>query len=402
MVIGLFGGTFDPLHNGHLSLVDSALASGLVQRLIIMPTGSPPHKKNQVVSMAGYRYEMVCQTFKNWPAVEISDLEIRREGPSYTVDTVKQLQADLSPGDELVLIYGSDVLHKIESWHRPAELMAACQLLVANRGGQRHQDDVSQAEHLRRRYGALIRFFPAPVITLSSREIREAVRNDWPYQHLLPESVVRVIRRHEFYSGQGAQAELPVALRDQLSSLERELWTLLDRKRLLHSLNVMIYAAHLATVHEAELDKACVAALLHDCAKCLPQSEVLAYARRAGDQQLLEPALAHGPAGAWLAKTQFGIDDPAVLRAIHFHTTGCADMSTLDKIIFIADKVEPARTYDNLDMIRHAAEKDLDASLLVCIYEIEKFLQRENLSTHPYTLAAKREVENRQQMIGDK
>ena len=104
MVIGLFGGTFDPLHNGHLSLVDSALASGLVQRLIIMPTGSPPHKKNQVVSMAGYRYEMVCQTFKNWPAVEISDLEIRREGPSYTVDTVKQLPADLSPGDELVLI----------------------------------------------------------------------------------------------------------------------------------------------------------------------------------------------------------------------------------------------------------------------------------------------------------
>ncbi len=74
------------------------------------------------------------------------------------MDTVKQLQADLSPGDELVLIYGSDVLHKIESWHRPAELMAACQLLVANRGGQRHQDDVSQAEHLRRRYGALIRF----------------------------------------------------------------------------------------------------------------------------------------------------------------------------------------------------------------------------------------------------
>ncbi|MGI6334091.1 MAG: bis(5'-nucleosyl)-tetraphosphatase (symmetrical) YqeK [Saccharofermentanales bacterium] len=103
------------------------------------------------------------------------------------------------------------------------------------------------------------------------------------------------------------------------------------------------------------------------------------------------------PAPGW-PKTRFGIDDPAVLRAIHFHTTGCADMSTLDKIIFIADKVEPARTYDNLDMIRHAAERDLDASLLICIHEIEKFLRRENLSTHPYTLEAKREVENRRQM----
>ena len=141
-----------------------------------------------------------------------------------------------------------------------------------------------------------------------------------------------------------------------------------------------------------------MAALLHDCAKCLPHLKF--GIRPPTEIAAARTALAHGrPAPGW--PNPIRIDDPAVLRAIHFHTTGCADMSTWINH-FIADKVEPARTYDNLDMIRHAAEKDLDASLLVCIYEIEKFLQRENLSTHPYTLAAKREVENRQQMIGDK
>lgn len=394
MVTGLFGGTFDPLHNGHVSLVQAALASGEVDRMIVMPTGSPPHKKNQQVSMAGYRYDMAIQAFSGMPDVTVSDLEIRREGLSYTLDTIRLLQADLPTNTDLVLVYGSDILGEIEKWHQPAALMAACTLLVAKRGGQDNEEDKKKAEDLTRRFSARIRFFPAPAIDLSSSMIREAIELEKPYQQWLPERVVKTIRRHGIYNRQQVLSQLDSGLRDTLADLERKMWPLLDRKRLLHSLNVMVYSAHLATLYDVDLKKACVAALLHDCAKCLPKHELREYAKMAGDLSLLDPALAHGPAGAWMARTCFGVDDPDILKAIHYHTTGCAGMSNLDKIIFITDKVEPSRTYDNLDEIRQLAETDLDASLRICLNEIGCFLKREKLETHPYTLAAIRELDS--------
>ena len=388
MMTGLFGGTFDPLHNGHISLVKAAMASGEIDRMIIMPAGTPPHKPNQKVTMAGYRYEMAWQGFAKMPGIEISDLEIKRVGPSYTLETVRQLKADFLGESGLMLVYGSDILTEIEKWYKPAELLAECPLLVANRGGHNREQDLKNSQKLTANYGAQIRFFQAPSIDLSSSMIREAIDQGKPYQHWLPEMVVRTIRRHGLYSRQSALDLLTPELRETLAGLERRIWPLLDRKRLLHSLNVMAYSAHLAARHQVDMGKACIAALLHDCAKCLPSQELQELAWRAGDPSLLDNELAHGPAGAWLARHRFDITDPEILRAIHFHTTGCAGMSNLDKIIFITDKVEPSRTYDNLDEIRRLAEFDLDASLRICLNEIGYFLKRENLQTHPYTVAA--------------
>ncbi len=389
MRIGLCGGTFDPLHIGHQKLIQAAMQSGQIDRIIVMPAGRPPHKQNEVVSMAGYRFEMACQAFAGQPAITVSDLEILRPGRSYTLDTIHQLKSQLPDNSELILIYGSDILFDLEKWHKPAEILAACPLLLASRGGIENKESLAKAAELQARFKAKISFFEAPNLDLSSTKIRQAVSDNLPYQQWLPERVAKFIAKNGLYRYQDELADITPELWQRFYDLERQIWPFLNRKRLLHSLNVMIYALHLAKVHGVSREQAGIAGLLHDCAKCLPSPEVLKYASQAKDPSLLGDELAHGPAGAWLCQERYGIVDPAILRAVHFHTTGCGGMTTLDKIIFIADKVEPARTYENLAEIRRLAEFDLDQSLAICLQEIDSFLIREKLTPHPYTKDAR-------------
>jgi nicotinate-nucleotide adenylyltransferase len=392
---GLCGGTFDPLHNGHVAIVRAALASGLVDRVIVMPAGSPPHKQNEPVSAAAYRYEMAVRAFASDPAVTVSEREILRAGPSYTLLTVRELRQTQAAEDELMLIYGSDVVHDLEQWHEPAALLAACPLLLADRGGVAGRQSRSQADLLTQRYGARIRFFQAPALELSSSWIRQEVGQGRQVGAYVPSAVDRLIERHGLYRHLADLAALTPDLRRRLSDLERQLWPVLSRKRLLHSLNVMNYAIHLARVHGLDPEPAALAGLLHDCAKCHPLDEQIRLARLAGDPTLLSPPLAHGPAGSLFAARRFGVTDAAILRAILCHTTGCAGMTPLDQILFLADKVEPARTYDNLAEIRRLAERDLDQAMLLCLREIGCFLEREHLPAHPGTQLALAELLDR-------
>lgn len=395
MRIGLFGGTFDPVHVGHAALAEAALAAGNLDRLIVMPAGQPPHKTGQVVSMAGYRYEMCWQAFSGHPHFEVSDLEILRAGPSYTLDTIRQLKNQLPAGAELILVYGSDILNDIEKWHQPAAIMAESSLLLGVRGGSSRSESKARAADLCERYDARIAFFDAPEIELSSTVVREAVAAGQSIHSWVPDKVARTISKNKLYLYQSDLMAVSKTLTDQLSMLERQIWPLLDRKRLLHSLNVTVYALHLAQIYNVDLTQAGVAAMLHDCAKCLSRHETQEYAKLMGDDALLDRELAHGPAGAWLARERFSVDDPAILRAINYHTTGSPGMTSLDKIIFIADKVEPARTYDNLEEIRRLVEFDLDAALKICLSEINLFLKREKLKPHPYTVSAQAELERK-------
>lgn len=396
MKVGLLGGTFDPLHNGHFAMASAARSNGGIDRLIIMPSGRPPHKTGEFVLPAAYRYEMAVLAFGEQPDIEVSSLEIARPGRSFTIDTIQQLKAELHPDDELVLVYGSDILNDIEHWHQPAAIMAACPLLLASRGGIDHQNSLSKAQELTSRYGARISFFAAPEIELSSSKIRAAIQANQDWQQFVPEKIVRFINRHQLYRHQDELAALPSELWQQLAELERQLRPMIDKKRLIHSLNVMLYALHLAVIHGIDTRQTGIAGLLHDCAKSLPKKEVIEYALLAGDPSLAVDELAHGPAGAWLVREKFGIHDPVILHAINFHTTGCGGMTQLDKIIFIADKVEPARTYENLNEIRRLVEFDIDAALQICIGEISCFLEREQLPPHPYTQHASDELEQRQ------
>lgn len=386
--IGLIGGTFDPFHNGHRKLVEAVLESGLVDRVILMVAGQQPHKTKLKVSAAGYRYEMAVRGVSDLELVEVSDLEIRRPGRSYTVDTLALLRHELAPEDKIVLVYGSDVLFDLPSWRFPEKILAEADLLIAHRGGISQQDAKAQADRLCQDFNARIQFLDAPMLELSATEVRAAAVRGELDTGKIPERVASLISRHDLYGYDDELAVVEPAIWHQLSDYECQVRPLLNHKRLLHSLNVMRYAMHLAQIHRVSVEKAGIAGLMHDCAKCLEAHTVLHYARLAGDPELLEPALAHGPAGAWLARHQFGIEDPEILQAIHYHTTGNGDMSDLDLLIYVADKVEPARTYNNLEAIREAAETDLVQAMRLCLVEVEAFLERENKPSHPYAQAA--------------
>jgi nicotinate-nucleotide adenylyltransferase len=386
--IGLIGGTFDPFHLGHRQLVEAVLASGWIDRLILMVSGQQPLKTHLKVSAAGYRYEMAVRGVSDLEQVEVSDLEINRQGRSFTIDTVRTIQDWLTAKDELVLIYGSDVLFDLPNWREPEALLDRCRLLIAKRGGIDHQDALKQATVLEQTYGAQIDFLDATMPELSATQIRETIVAGQPHDHLVPERVAHLIAKHDLYGYDAELASVDPRIWQILADYERQVRPMLNVKRYLHSLNVMRYAMHLALHHGLTVEQAGIAGLMHDCAKCLEAHKVLHYARLAGDQTLMEPALAHGPAGAYLARHQFGIEDPAILQAIHFHTTGSGDMSDLDYLIYVADKVEPARTYNNLEAIRQAAEVDLKEAMRLCLIEVEAFLEREAKPSHPYAQAA--------------
>lgn len=386
--IGVVGGTFDPIHFGHIAMIRAAAMSGQLDRIVVLPSGIPPHKSTERTAFAAYRFMMVKKALAGIDNVTVSDLEILRQGNSYTIDTLINLKRANKPEDELVLIYGSDILADMHNWRQPERILQEASLFLARRGGQVDAAIQSQSELMRRDFGAKITFFDAPQIELSSTTVRSAIAAGESLKKMMPETAIRFIQKHDLYQPDDAVWDLPSATKNQLRQYERMLWPLLTMKRLLHSLNVCRLAVRLAVDHQIPAEAAAIAGLLHDCAKDLPTAEIMLLAEQAGDPLLMHPDLAHGPAGAVLVGQMFGITDPAIIQAIQCHTTGCANMSELDKIIFIADKVEPARTYQNLNEIRRLAPTDLDAAMRVCLEEINYFLDREGMPVHPYAAAA--------------
>jgi len=388
--IGIVGGTFDPIHNGHVALIQAAAQSSLLDRVVVLPAGIPPHnyKSIEKTAFAAYRFIMVQKALADIPKVEVLNLEILRQGNSYTIDTLEAFRRAGSPEDELYLIYGSDILADMHKWRQPERILQKATLFLARRGGDDPEAIDRQADRMHRDYGARILFFDAPRIELSSTMVRTAIAENQSLACMVPERVERFIRKHQLYRADEMVWTLPSDIKLKLRQFERELWPLLTMKRLLHSLNVCRLSVDLAAAHQLPMVSAAIAGILHDCAKDLPVPEMMDLAEQAGDPLLMEPALAHGPAGAVLAAREFGITDPDIIHAIHCHTTGCRDMNTLDRIIFIADKVEPARSYQNLEEIRRLAPIDLNAAMRVCLDEINLFLDREGIPAHPYAAAA--------------
>ncbi len=133
--IGICGGTFDPFHNGHMALISAALDSGRIDRLLVIPAGDPPHKQHEPVMPAIYRYEMTRKSLRDIPSTRVVDLEILKEGRSYTLDTIRMVRAEYQEPTEIYLIYGSDIIYDLEKWHEPEALLAECTMLLAIRGG---------------------------------------------------------------------------------------------------------------------------------------------------------------------------------------------------------------------------------------------------------------------------
>lgn len=164
----------------------------------------------------------------------------------------------------------------------------------------------------------------------------------------------------------------------------------LNEKRYLHSVNVMNVSAELAGVYKADENKARLAGILHDCAKGLKGDEAIDYAKKIGycpdEIELAQSGLLHGIIGEYLARVEYGVEDKEILDAIRWHTTGRAGMSVLEKIIYVADYIEPLRSFDGIEEMRKAAYEDLDLCVVLCADSTIKYVLRKGYLLHQKTV----------------
>lgn len=375
--IGIMGGSFNPIHERHLEIAACAATEQRLDRVIFLPTGNPPHK-HEGLAEAEHRYEMTRLSVSGMPNCEVSHMELDREGVIYTVDTLARLQGRY-PGAELFYIIGEDTLFDLPNWRKPDRVFAMCSFLVCRRSSADPRGAPLFARLEAR--GARFTFLSLPPRNVSATEIRASLSRGETPENVKPQAL-EYIRVMGLYgaprSPKGAAAMYP-RLRQALSE-----------KRLVHSLLVAYTARELAARHGVNAEQAALASLLHDCAKCMPLSEMQQIARNSRlllDKETMRNGnLLHGPVGAAIAEKEYGVTDLNVLSAIRCHTTGKIGMLPLDMIVFLADKIEPSRRgYPALEVVRRLSRENLAAAMRYSLESTMEYVSGQKTAPHPAT-----------------
>lgn len=197
MRIGIFGGTFNPPHIGHLILAEECRAQLSLDKLLWVVTNRPPHKQKEVISPIEERLELVRLTIADNPSFEISRVDIDRPGPHYSVDTVLALRA-IYPQDELFYLLGGDSLHDLPTWYHPAEFVAECDGFGVMR---RHDDnvDLDSLEAVLHGIKKKVHLVEAPILEISSHQIRQRIKEGAAYRYYLTDAVYRAIKEMNLY-----------------------------------------------------------------------------------------------------------------------------------------------------------------------------------------------------------
>jgi nicotinate (nicotinamide) nucleotide adenylyltransferase len=362
----LFGGSFDPPHIGHIEIVRAIFAELSPDLLIVMPTGTPPHKAQNVFVPAGDRMEMAKLAFGDFDNVLVSDYEIKKSEPCFTIDTVKRLKNQY-PGHDITVVIGSDEANSFDSWKDFSEILSLAKVAVFHRKGEEVNSDA--------------RFFhlSGDISAVSSTDIRVL-----------------------FQSGDFDKAQEFIT-KEVYDYIERSgLYVLnLSEKQLVHSRNVADMSAQLARVYGADEQLAFKAGLYHDIAKEQDFEKmlqnvgkwVLTSGKSRDIIQTVEywrdfPTVIHAFAGAEEVYAKYfhlvdNSDD--VIDAIRYHTSGCAEMSLLQKIVFIADAVEVGRRYDGADEMRQVAFTDIDKAVALVLKRTLSRLRKYNIKIFPLT-----------------
>ncbi len=199
MNIGVLGGTFDPIHVGHLLVAEEARARLNLAETLFVPAGQPWLKLNDAISPAEHRVEMVRLAIADKPYFKLSTMEIERAGPTYTVDTMAELQAQLGAGDELFFILGWDNLIQLPQWREPSRLIKMCRLLVVPRVGY-PDPDLDSLEAAIPGLSQRVILLDQPQRDINASEIRQRVAQGLSIDHLVPEPVDRYIKQHRLYT----------------------------------------------------------------------------------------------------------------------------------------------------------------------------------------------------------
>ena len=394
MKVLLYGGTFDPPHNGHLNNLRAAADRVRPDKVVVMPAGLSPFKQHTSAPGA-LRLEM-CSCFHALeegmdaiPQLEVSGWEVAQAeagSHNYTVLTVEKLARDY-PGAQLYLAIGSDMLLSFDGWHRWQDILRLAHLVVTSR-------NVGDAPELHAKAlrldptGARILFAPVQALPMASSDIRTRLAAGEGCETELPEAVRAVIRREKLYKRKYQPMNLKQAkelVRGRLSD-----------KRYEHTLNVKKMAVKLAKIYGEDEERAALAALLHDSAKEISKDEMReilrAYPQYAEGGEERPAPVWHGVCAAILARTQWGVTDEAVLSAIACHTAGKPGMTRLDKILYLADMTSAERDWPGVEKLRKLEKKDLDAAMLAALKQTNDFVLSQGKPLDPMSKAAYEDI----------
>lgn len=385
MKIGIYGGTFDPPHLGHMKAAQEALTLLELDKLLFIPAKRPPHKALEAgCPTPEQRLEMTRLMADGLLApdrVAVEDLELRRDGMSYTVDTLRELRRRY-PEDELWLLMGADMFFAFQDWREPQAIADIAHLAAFARTGSDSAEALeAQGKFLRDTLGAHTRILRlSQIYEISSTQVRARCDGAglWP-------PVWGYILRNGLY---GVNADLKNLSMDDLRACSL---SMVHAKRHAHIRGVEEEAARLTQRWGGEVNLARQAGILHDCTKYWPMERHLACCKEYGisldDLELRSEKLLHSKTGACIAKYVFGQPDQ-VYNAIFYHTTGKGNMTTLEKIIYLADYMEPNRNFDGVEKLRALAYTDLDAAVaLGCQMSIQE-MKEKGREVHPNTIAA--------------
>ena len=371
--IGIYGGSFDPPHNGHKLLASNLAKACNVDKVLIIPTAMSPFKNSWGASPED-RLEM-CKLAFSESLFEVSDTEIRRGGKSYTVDTVKEIKNQY-PDSELFLFMGDDMLLSFSKWYKFQEILSMCTVVAACR-----TENLEKLQEMKE-YGKTlsddkILIFDCAPVEMSSTGVRESIRKGENVD--ISADVYNFIKSKGLYMNRNA--EYIEILKGRLTE-----------QRFIHSLNVADTAKELARIYGCDEERAYTVGLVHDCCKDVPVGLQLSYLleNKVPMTQLETdtPKLYHAMSGRVFVEKEFGITDEDMLNAVRYHTTGRKNMSLLEKVVFIADFISAERNYNGVDVMREKAARSLDEAIVEGLSFTIKDLIDGGKLVHPDTLDA--------------
>ena len=381
MKIGIYGGTFNPPHLGHMAAARTAVDALKLDKLLLMPAAVPPHKTlpentpDQAHRLA--MVEQMADALEMPGVVEVSTLELEREGKSYTSDTLEELHRRY-PGAELWLLMGTDMFLTLHQWHDAKTILRLAKICAFGRTDQDGEAVFApQREFLKKEYHAQTATITLPgLVDVSSTQLRELLQRGRGAEYLLPAVYGYILMNKHL--------ELP--------ELRACSYSMIRHKRVAHVMGVEEEAVKLAKFWGADPELARHAAILHDCTKYLDLDAQLKLCRKYGipldDLERQAVKLLHAKTGACIARYVFGEPDE-VYEAILWHTTGKADMTLLDKVLYMADYIEPNRDFEGVDRLRELAYTDLDRAMLLGVDATIREMEERGYLIHTNTLSAR-------------
>ncbi len=386
--IGVYGGSFNPPHLGHVLALEEMVKELKLDKVLVIPAAMPPHKDlPQGSASPQERLEMTRFAMEHLPYAQVSDMELTRGGDSYTVDTLKTIHK-AHPDDHLYLLMGTDMFLSFDTWKNPEKIASYATVVTAFRSadGDKQRDMLEDMSNkIEQEFHGDSEIIPNKFMEISSTEVRRNLFFGCAEPYVAPK-VLTYMEEHGLYGLGQDYKNLPF---DQLKQVSLSLH---KPQRVAHVCGCCKTAVELAEIWGANVEDARRAGILHDVTKALEKEEQLHLCEKYGmitsEFERKHYKLLHSKTGAAVAAHIFG-ENEAVSQSIYWHTTGRADMTLLEKILYIADYMEPCRKFEGVEKMRHLARTDLDAAMLLGFQMSIDLLNKEGKELDIYTVAAR-------------